>query len=54
VCVQTKYLRARMNLCKEEAGQERWIKMYTSKMLANGHTKLLEGKEFITFVNSLP
>ena len=53
--VWTKHLRVRMNLCRE-AVQEKRIKVeyiHTSKMLADGLTKVFEGKEFISFCNNL-
>ncbi len=53
--VRTKYLRVRMNLCRE-AVQEKRINVeyiHTSKMLADGLTKVLEGKEFTSFRNNL-
>ncbi len=53
--VQPKHLRVQMNLCRE-AVQEKRIKVeyiHTSKMLADGLTKVFEGKEFIFFRNNL-
>ncbi len=53
--VRTKHLRVQMNLCRE-AVQEKRIKVeyiHTSKMLADGLTKVFEGKEFISFRNNL-
>ena len=53
--VRTKHLRVRMNLCRE-AIQEKGIiveYIHTSKMLADGLTKVLEGKEFTSFRNNL-
>jgi hypothetical protein len=53
--VRTKHLRVRMNLCRE-AVEEKRIKVeyiHTSKMLADGLTKVLEGKEFTSFRNNL-
>jgi hypothetical protein len=44
-----------MNLCRE-AVQEKRINVeyiHTSKMLADGLTKVLEGKEFTSFHNNL-
>jgi hypothetical protein len=53
--VRTKHLRVRMNLGRE-AVQEKRIKVeyiHTSKILADGLTKVFEGKEFISFRNNL-
>ncbi len=53
--VQTKHHRVQMNLCRE-AVQEKRIKVEyinTSKMLADGLTKVFERKEFISFCNNL-
>ena len=53
--VRTKHLRVRMNLCKE-ALEEKRIKIayiHTTKMLADGLTKPLEGKAFQDFVKAL-
>ncbi len=53
--VRTKHLRVRMNLCQEVVQEGRIIVEYihTSKMLADGLTKALEGKEFTSFRNNL-
>jgi hypothetical protein len=53
--VRTKHLRVRMNLCKE-ALEDKRIKIayiHTTKMLADGLTKPLEGKAFQDFVKAL-
>ena len=53
--VWTKHLHVRMNLCRE-AVQEKRIKVeyvHTSKMLADGLTKVFEGKEFTSFRNNM-
>ena len=53
--VQTKHLHVWMNLC-QEAVQEKRIKVeyvHTSKMLADGLTKVFEGKEFTSFRNNM-
>ncbi len=50
-----KHLRVQMKLCRE-AVQEKRIKVeyiHTSKMLADGLTKVLEGKKFTSFHNNL-
>ncbi len=53
--VRTKHLRVRMNLCKEAVDEERVRIAYvhTSKMIADGLTKALEGKAFITFKRNM-
>ena len=53
--VRTKHLQARMNLAKE-AAQEKRIKIsyvHTTRMTADGFTKVLEGKYFNFFMKSL-
>jgi hypothetical protein len=53
--IRTKHLRVRINVC-QEAVQEKRINVeyiHTSKMLADGLTKVLEGKEFTSFHNKL-
>jgi hypothetical protein len=53
--VRTKHLRVRMNLCKE-AVEEKRIRIayiHTTKMLADGLTKPLEGKAFQDFMKAL-
>jgi hypothetical protein len=49
--VRTKHLRVRMNLCKEAVDEKRVRIAYihTSKMIADGLTKALEGKAFGIF-----
>ncbi len=53
--VRMKHLRVRMNLCKEAVDEERVRIAYvhTSKMIADGLTKALEGKAFITFKRNM-
>jgi hypothetical protein len=53
--IHMKHLPVWMTLCRE-AMMEKWIKVeyaHTSKLLADGQTKVLEGKEFISFCNNL-
>jgi hypothetical protein len=49
--VQTKHLRVRMNLCKEAVDEKciRITYIHTSRMIADGLSKALEGKAFIAF-----
>jgi hypothetical protein len=53
--VRTKHLRVRRELCKESLEQKRFkIKhIHTSKMIANGLSKPLEGTPFLTFASKL-
>jgi hypothetical protein len=53
--VRTKHLRVRMNLCKEAVEEKRIRIAYipTTKMLADGLTKPLEGKAFQDFIIAL-
>ena len=53
--VRTKHLRVRMELCTEGLEQKRFEVKYlhTSKMIADGLLKPLEGKPFLTFANTL-
>jgi hypothetical protein len=53
--VRTKNLHVRMTLCREAVEEKRITVEYihTSKMLADGLTKLLEGKELTFFRNNL-
>ena len=53
--VRTKHLRVHMELCKEGLEQKHFeIKyIHTSKMIADGLSKPLEGKPFLTFASQL-
>ena len=52
---RTKHLRVRMELCHEALQQNKFLIQYvhTLKMIANGLTKALEGKLFLTFASSM-
>ena len=53
--VHTKHLRVRMNLCREAVDEKRIRIAYihTTKMLADGLTKPLEGSTFKVFMKAL-
>ncbi len=53
--VRMKHLRVRRNLCKEavDEGRVRIANVHMSKMIADGLTKALEGKAFMTFKGNM-